>query len=481
MKNLILSGVLWSLLRTWGGRVAGFVIFFQLVRMLSPTEMGMFAAAFAVFVFLEIFVDQGLIHALIQRRALAPSVVNAVFLTNTCIAVLLIAAVWWLAPQIEYWLTSPGLAPIIRVGSFSLIFGALGFCQEALARREFLFRLLAIRTLASTIVGGVVGVVMAAKGFGVWALVAQLLVSAALNTIALWVRPLWKPSAEFDFRGLGQLSRFGVNVLAMRLVDYGNTRAIEVLIAAWLGAAALGLYSVGSKIHYIFLQLIGAALIDVAHSGFARLADDPARLRRAYRTAVGTTALVSFPCWMMLAVAAPEICVVAFGDRWAGSAALLAPLAVMGALQVLQNYDIAALNAIGRPHVSLAVGMTRSVLALGTLYLMRNEDLVSLVRAYVVSQFLAAPLSTWLMHRHIGTTVLELWREIWPPFLGAVTGGIAAYTLARHPSLASGPPLLRLMVMGLAGSLAYLVVMLVVARPRLRSLRAQLRDLRAAR
>jgi O-antigen/teichoic acid export membrane protein len=479
MKNLIVSGVLWSLLRAWGGRIAGFIVFFQLVRMLSPTEMGMFAAAFAIFVFFEIFVDQGLIHALIQRRTISPGIVNAVFLTNVCSALLLVAALWWLAPPIERWLGSPGLAPVIRAGSLSLIFGALGFCQEALARRDFLFRLLAIRTLASTIVGGVIGVVMAAQGFGIWALVAQLLVSAALNTIALWVRPTWKPSANLSIGELGPLSRFGANVMAMKLVDYGSTRAVELLIAAWLGAAALGLYSVGSKIHYIFLQLIGAALVDVAHSGFARLAHDPARLQRAYRTAVGVTAIISFPFWMMLAVAAPEICVLAFGDRWAGSAALLAPLAVMGALQVQQNYDTAVLNAIGRPHVSLAIGLARTLLALGTLFLMRNAELVPLVQAYVISQFLAAPLSTWLLHLHLGTTMRELWLEVWPPLLGALTGGISVLLFARHPVVGSWPLLSRILAMGLVGMVVYATVLIAVARPRLNHLRAQLSDLRA--
>ena len=143
--------IFWNLLRTWGGRLAGFVIYFQLARLLSPSDMGVFAACFAVIALLELLVDQGLVHAVVQRKELGAGLLNAVFLTNLGLAALMIAVSVLFAPRIESLMSTPGLGSVVMVSSIALIFSALGMCQEALARRAMDFKLLASRTLISTV------------------------------------------------------------------------------------------------------------------------------------------------------------------------------------------------------------------------------------------------------------------------------------------------------------------------------------------
>lgn len=478
MRPPILSSVAWSLCRAWGGRLAGFIIFFQLVRVLTPAQMGLFSAAFAVFLFLEIFVDQGMVQAVVQRPVVTPAQLNAVLLLNVGSAALLACVLWLAAAQVESLIGIAHLAPVLQVGCLTLLFSSAGFAQEAMARREFRFRRLALRTLVSTVVGGAVGIYMATRDHGVWALVAQMLVSAAVNTVVLWWRPAWPAATRPEFRGMGALVRFGVPVMGMRLVEFGGTRGVELLVGGLLGASALGMYAVGTKLHYIFVQLLGLALSDVAQSGFARLAGDAARLRRAYLAAVGAVAAAATPAWLVLSAGAPEIAVLAFGPAWAGCAQVLAPFALLGALQVLQKFDTAALNAGGRPGLSLLLSAARAGGGLGAVWGWHDQGLQAVALSVVASQLLVTPLNLWMLRRVLAVSGRDWLQQLWRPVLAACVAWGTMHVCRTTVLLTEAAPLARLAALAAAGSGAYLLALAALARGQIRHL---LLSLRAAR
>lgn len=457
-------------MRTWGGRLAGFVIYFQLVRVLTPDEMGLFSAAFAIFLFLEILADQGMVQAVVQRPQISASQLNGVLLLHLLAGLLLAAGLWLAAPLVEQAIGIAHLAPVLQVGCLTLLFSCAGFAQEAWARREFRFRRLATRTLVSTVIGGAIGVWMAAKGHGVWALVAQMLISSALNTAALWVRPGWNPLVRPDFTGVGQLARFGIQVTGMRLVEFGATRGIELLIALLLGAGALGVYAVGTKLHYIFMQLLGLALSDVAQSGYARLGADSARLRAAYLSTLNAVALAATPVWIVLSGAAPEIVAIAFGARWAECASVLAPLALLGALQVLQKFDTAALNAAGRPGHASMLSVARAAGGLLAVWAAHGHGLAMVALAFATSQMLVTPLNLWLLHRCLQVTWRDWLGRICYPLLAGTTGWTAMFLARDLPAVVALPPLARLLLLSALGSGTYVAVLGIFGRHQLHGL-----------
>ncbi|SNS14481.1 Membrane protein involved in the export of O-antigen and teichoic acid [Noviherbaspirillum humi] len=464
------ASVLWSLCRTWGGRLAGFVIYFQLARLLTPAEMGLFSAAFALLVLSDIVADQGMVQAVVQRREVGPAQLSAVLLANGITGAALAVLLWLAGGPVERWMALPGLAPVLQAAGLTLLFSAGGYSQEAWARRELRFRLLALRTLVSTIASGALGVALAAMGYGVWALVAQLLLAAVLNLLLLWTSADRHRLARPDWTALPGLFRFGSRVTGMRLLEYGGTRGVELLIAAKLGAAALGLYAVGTKIHYICLQLLGAALVDVAQSGFARLAAEPARLRQSYLDAVGHVALAATPAWIVLAAAAPEACAIAFGPGWADSAAVLTPFALLGALQVLQQFDTAALNAAGRPGSSMLLGGVRAAVALACVLAVHDRGLAAVAWTYAVSQALLTPLSLWRVRRVIGAEPVDWLRQVWPPLLAALAAWSAGSAWRAWEAMAAWPAPARLFCLGAISIGVYGLVLAAVARPRIGAL-----------
>jgi len=479
-RPAIARALAWSLLRTWGGRLIGFFVYFQLARLLTPADIGLFAAGFALLVLMELLVDQGTVHALVQRPALSDGLLNAMFFTNLVLALGLSGLLALAAPAIERWMQAPGLAGVVLVSSAAVAFAALGLCQEALARRALDFQALALRTLVSTALSGVVAVYMAFNGYGVWALVTQFVLASCINTLTLWVRPRWRPTLALDLVGLGELLRFGWQVLATRLVGYAGTRGLDLMVGALLGPAALGLFSVGSKLQFIGLQLLGTALVDVAYPAFSRLQGDARRLCSAHLMAVQSVSMVAMPLWALLYLCAPEAIEVAFGPRWAEAVPVLQAMALIGALQVLNQFDGAALNASGHPQRAFQLGLLRAVAALAAVSLAHQQPLAVLCWAIAVSQCAVMPLYLLAVHHTVGTSPRAWLVALAPSWTGALLMGLVLDVLrSSWPLFPDHPVWLRLLALTLAGGLTYAAFLVLFARAEVRRLRLSLSELRA--
>jgi O-antigen/teichoic acid export membrane protein len=458
------SGLIWSVVRSWGGRLAGIVIFFLLARILSPEEFGVFAAAAAVLAFIELFAEQGLSDAIVQKPAISPKELNTAFLANFILAALLVAAIWWCAPLIAAAMEIERLTEILRIACLGILINALGFCQLALFRRNFQYRWLAVRTLAATVISGAAGVWLALAGFGVWSLVGQFLTNATVNLLLLWLKPIWKPGLGLSTAGFGQLLRYGGNILGMRLLDFANTRVIELAIGAWLGAATLGLYSVGSRLYAILMQLLSSVVLDVAHAGFSRIAGERERLAEAYYRAMTATAAFAVPCLVLVSAVAPELCVVVFGSVWAGSAEILKPLALLGAVQTMQYYNGTGLNAVGKPGISFLIVIVRAATTVGVLAATRGCPLPVIVQTYVFGQLLTTPVSFYFGRKYLGVSIRRIVRLVCPFVMASAVLFLAVTQCRPWIEETVAAPVFRLPLLALAGGLAYGVLALAFGR-----------------
>ncbi|MFW5439991.1 MAG: lipopolysaccharide biosynthesis protein [Methylophilaceae bacterium] len=425
-NNKIFNSVLWAAVRVWGNRLGGIIIFFILARILSPEDMGIYAAIWAVVLFLEVFTDQGLTDAIIQKKSIENNQLNTVFIVNLGMAFVISIVIFLAADKIASFIDMPEVASPLRVAVLALIFNAFGFCQLALHRRNFKYRWLAIRTLIATLVSGAVGITMAYGGYGAWALVIQFILASLINLIWLWIRPIWKPSFDFTLSGLADLMRFSVKLMFSRLFEVTSTRAFELAIAAWLGAATLGIYSVGSRIYSIMLQLLSTVVLDVAHSGFSRIADNKVKFLDSYYKAVSVSAGLAVPVFIILSAVANEFCVAMFGSRWAESGEILHLLALLGAVESIQWMNSAAIIALGFTGIQFIVSLLKALVTILVLLIYGHESLDVLVFAYVITHLPLCPISFMLGQKHIEFNWKVLMIKVYPFILGS---GAAYYAI----------------------------------------------------
>lgn len=476
LQRKVVSGLAWSVVRNWGNRIITFAVFVLLARLLEPAQMGLFAAAVAVLAIVDVLIEQGFGDAIVQRRTLTRAEVNAAFYVTVVLASLAYAALFAAAPAIERQMQTEGLATILRWAGVAMLVNAFGGCQQAMLRREFEYRWLALRVLIATAVAGLVAAGCAVLGLGVWSLVVQYLVFSALNVGLLWLRPGWTPGREVDRTGLRELFRYGSNVLGTRLLEYGNVRFIELFLAATLGPVALGIYMVGARIHQTLMLLLISSFMDVSLSAFARLADRMDDFRRVYYRATEAAGALVMPCFVVAALLAPELTVLAFGTKWAESAFVLRVLGAVGALQVVQYLNHAAINASGRPHIALRLSALKAGMAVIALLLSRGQDLQHVVMAFAAGQVVATSVSLYLGGRVLKAPFIEVAKRLAPCATACLAMVAAVSGLRLVPDVALLPLALRAALLFTAAALAYLGVWRLLAPAQMRSVLAMARQ-----
>jgi O-antigen/teichoic acid export membrane protein len=298
-----------------------------LTRLLGPADFGLVSAALVVITISLNFSQLGLGPALIQRPDLEDRHLSTAFYASIGLGVLVAALVWVTAPLVAQFFRMEHLTPIVR--ALALVFPITGVATvpESLLTRELRFKLLSNRDIYAYGFGyGVVGVVLAVLGWGVWALVLAQLAQVVVRTaillraapVRLSARPTWASFIELMDYGVGQsVSRVGV--IMANQVD-------NLVVGRWLGAVPLGNYTRAYQLMQVPTRLLGDVLDKVLFPTMARVQDDSRRLTAAFLQGTAVLALMTLPVGVVAAVLGPELVSVAFGSRWAG---LVAPFQVL--------------------------------------------------------------------------------------------------------------------------------------------------------
>lgn len=427
IKRRALSGLFWALLQNWSAKGLSFVLFLILARLLTPTELGVAAAINVVIALVSLIAEQGFSDAIVQRRDLKDDDINLPFFSSLGMASVLALSVAMLSSQIERWMNVPGLAPLLVVATASLPLTAMSMFQEAIYRRQLLFKQVAVRMLTTATIAGAVAVACAYVGMGSWSLVVQAIVMNALNVLWLWYRPLWRPSRRINTRAYGEIVRFSGNVLVSRVLDVVGTRSIEVLIAALHGAAALGLYAVGARVFQTMMQLLTTAVANVSLGALSRFAHDIQRLQRAFIKTVIASAAVGMPVFVAGSAVSHELALFLFGSKWAAAGDVMGVLLLLGALQCIQFVNGPTFSALGRPRYLAWMATIKAVAAIAAISLVPTDDILELTIVFALSQAITTPLTYALLARCLQLSIMSIVRELLPFTVAAAAAYSSVY------------------------------------------------------
>ncbi|CAD0215205.1 hypothetical protein AGRHK599_LOCUS3450 [Rhizobium rhizogenes] len=462
-------GVFWSIIQNWGGKLFTSVLFIVLARFLSPTDYGMVAAAGLVLMLIQMLSEFGFADAIVQKRNLEPSDINLPFYVSVAVATLLATAVCVFSSELESWFEVDGLAPIIVAICILLPLNTASLFQEVNYRRALAFKPLAIRTFISNIIGGGVAIAFAIMGLGVWSLVVQTYVATIVTLIWLWRKPHWLPGTTLRPGSLVELLRFGSSALGLRIVEFGSTRLIDFIILGRYGVAVFGLYTVGSRLYQLLMQLLQSALYDVSLTVLSRVSHERERMAELYKQLIVISAIVSTPAFVLFAALAPEICRVLFGAQWQGADEIARPLLLLGALQCVQFQNGPFLSARGQPNKVLIAGTVKSVSTILMILLIPTDSISELVIVYVLGQLASTPFTFFFVSRELDVPLLRIIFLLLPSFASSGLGFfLVQWMRPEVASLALGDFMSGLML-GSAFVVIYFSLMALLARRQARS------------
>ena len=419
------SGILWSIVQNWGGKLLTFGLSILLARLLTPTEFGIASAASLVLMLVPLIAEFGFGDAILQRHGLKREDLNLPFYMSMTFAAAMVALVVIFSDPIATVMEVPSLSLYIVAIAATIVINAPSAFQEAMYKRHLKFRTLALRTFVTSIFGGGFAVIFAWYGFGIWSFIVSAYVSSIINLIWLWWIPEWKPSLKIDLPAFKQMLRFGAPVVAQRLQDFFSSRLVDILIISQFNLAFYGIYVVGSRLYQTMMQMLQGAFYDVSLTILSTIAHDNKRISEVYLKTVGLAATFITPVFVLVAALSPEICLVLYGDRWAGVDVVATILLLLGALQCVQYMNGPFLSALGKPELVFVAGISKAIGTIALLLLIPGDDLQDLTTLFALGQLFATPLTFYFVVAQLKLKVTDLLRALAPSLLNGALSFLA--------------------------------------------------------
>jgi O-antigen/teichoic acid export membrane protein len=340
----------WAVAQQAGRQSANYVVFLVLALLLTPHEFGVVSLAASWVALLSVFGELGFGAALVQRKTLEPGHLSTTFALNMAAGVVLTFVGIALSSPLARFFHTPDAAPVLVALSAGFVLNAPSLTQLALAQRELRFRDLALRDTAAAVIGGVVGVTLAAAGFGVWSLVAQTLTATVTATALLWRLSSWRPRvAEVSRERARELWAYSSKIFWFNIFKYFAQNGDRLLVGYLAGPVQLGVYTFAYRLVVYPVATVTGAIGSYLFPRFARLQHDRDAVRRVYFRITAALETVFFPVLALAAVAAPLGVPLLFGDRWSAAAILVQLFTVVAAVQLVISPVGQLMKALDRP------------------------------------------------------------------------------------------------------------------------------------
>lgn len=352
-KGVVITSLLWKFAERILAQLMGFVLSIVLARILEPSAYGLIAIVNVFTAIASVFVTSGFSTALIQTQNVDDTDFNSIFWAAMGASLLIYIGMFLASPAIASFYDEPSLASIVRVYSFILFIGAFNSIQGAYVSRHMQFRLFFFASLFGSFGSGVIGIVMALLGCGVWSLVAQGLSNSLINTAVLFLCVPWKPRFLFSVVSARRLMSYGWKILASDLFGtvYNNLRTL--ILGRIYSSSDLAFYSRGQSFPDLLSTNISTALSSVLFPTLSRLSSDVDAMRKAFGRILSCVSFVVFPIMTALIVAARPLVIVLLTEKWIECVPFIQIIAVARMIDIVPSQNLQVIRALGRSDIAL--------------------------------------------------------------------------------------------------------------------------------
>lgn len=448
----VISNFIWRFAERCGAQLVTFIVSIVLARILAPEDYGTIALVTVFTTILQVFVDSGLGTALIQKKNADDLDFSSVFYFNFVVCLVLYAAMFMAAPVIAKFYGDVTLTPIIRVISLTIVISGVKGIQQAYVSKNMLFKRFFFSTIGGTIFSAFIGIGLAKAGYGVWALVAQQLSNATVDTVILWITVRWRPRKNFSWERLKGLLSFGWKLLVSSLLDtcYNNLR--NLIIGKMYSPSDLAFYNQGDKFPKLIVTNINTSIDSVLLPTMSSAQDDRERVKNMTRRAIKTSTYVMAPLMMGLAFCATPIVKLVLTDKWLPCVPFLRIFCITYMFWPVHTANLNAINAMGRSDWFLRLEIIKKIMGMAILLSTMWFGVMAMAYSLLLSSVLSQIINSWPNRKLLGYGYLEQVRDFAPGILLAVAMGICVY-LIGYISL---PTIVTLGIQILAGATFYI-------------------------
>lgn len=429
LKEKTIKGLAWSFTDTISRQGITFILGIILARLLDPREFGLIAMTSIFFAISQMFISSGFGDALVRKKECSQADYSTAFYYNLFAGLVFSLILYFSAGAISDYFNEPKLKQIIRVLSAGLVVSAFAQTQLTILTRRVDFRLQTKISVISGIISGVAGIVMAFMGYGVWSLVAKMLLGSIITSLLLWFLNTWRPSLEFSMKSFREMFSFGYKLLFVYLIDTVYKNVYYFIIGKFFSATDLGFYSRADQFSIFPVQNLTIAVQRVSYPVLSTIQDDDARLKEGYRKIIFSTMFMTFFMMMGLAAVAKPLILLLLGDKWSPVIVYLQLLCFGTMLLPLGALNLNILNVKGRSDLALKIELIKKALAIPVIVIGIFYGINYMIIGIIINSLIAYYINIFFSGRLINYSVREQVTDILPTFLLALLTAGIVYSL----------------------------------------------------
>jgi teichuronic acid exporter len=408
----ISSSFLWSAIDQLINFSFSLFIGIFLARFLSPADFGLVGIVMIFIVICDTLVNSGFYMALIRKDLCSNQDYSTAFFFNVLISLALYVVLFLTSEWVAVYFSQAQLTTLIRVSGLVLIFDAFSLVQRAHLARELNYKILTRISMLSLVVSGLISIIMALNGYGVWSLVFNRLIGRFLVTILHWYWCKFYVSFSFNWNSFIELFSFGSKLMLSSLISAFTSNAYFFVIGKFMSSLQLGYFTKAQELASIPAKNIEAIVSRVSFPVFSRRSEDKDRLLNNYIMIIRTTMFITFLLMFGLIAISDSLIVILLGEKWIPSIFIFQMLAVIYSLLPIQSLNLSILNVYGMSDRFLKLEIVKTSLTFGTIIFGYLWGMEIMLWSMIFSSVLSLYINSFWSGKVIGYNFVNQLRDI---------------------------------------------------------------------
>lgn len=439
IRNQTIYGLKWSALERISVQGIQFLIGVILARLLPPSDFGIIAMLTIFLAISQTIIDGGFSNALIRKVDRSEADYSTVFIFNIIIGVLLCLIVVWAAPYIAAFYEMPQLSSVMKVLALTLLFNSFSVVFYAILTINIDFRSIAIANFVSAIISGVIGIVMAYQGWGVWSLVFQSVSRSVINALLVAVLAKWRPKFFFSRVSFVEMFSYGSKILISSLINTVYANLTPMIIGKFYTSKDLGYYDRGRQFGVLPINYIVQTYERVTFPIMSQLQNDDTRLIDAYRKYIKSASLIMFIVVMLIIALAKPIILLILSAKWVEAIIYLQLFCVAEMFNHVTRLNLVLLQVKGRSDLFLRLEVIKKAISLSMLLCAAPFGIIPICISQILYSQIAMYINTYYTKKLFGLSYLMQVKDFSKYLIFAVVACAPAYLMVVFdiPSLLS--------------------------------------------
>lgn len=431
------SAVVWSMFERFSTQLTSLLIGIVLARLLTPHDYGIVGLTSIFLALSTVFIDSGFANGLIRKVNRTEKDLSTAFYFNIIVGILVYGMLWICSPLIAGFFAEPLLMLLIKIVGLNVVFNSLCIVPVAILTANLNIRIQAVVNLCAQLTGGVIAIYFAYKGFGVYALALQTVISSFLKVLLLWKYAQWRPKERFSRVSFNYLWRFGSKLLGANLIGTLFNHIYSVIIGKCIGKSELGYYAKASSLSSSVEGVSSGIIQKISLPILAKYQNDSDLLLRKFRETMCLLIMVLAPISTFCCFSAHDIVVFLWTEKWLQTANLFQLLIIGVMFNPIGQLSLTLLQVVGRTGVILKLEFPKKFIYCVYIIAGLYYGILGLAIAQVATNVTGSLINMWATKKALPYSYLKQFIDIGKYMLLAFSIGalLSIVRVFSHPIL----------------------------------------------